>query len=49
MYDVGDRVELENGKIVTITKIAKTSEGIIYGYGKPAVVIEQEIIRKIED
>ena len=50
-YQIGDKVELESGKIVTITKIGNAVDRIepIYGYGNPAVIIEERIIRKIED
>lgn len=48
-YEIGDKVELESGKIVTITKVGKCMDGLVYGYGKPPIVIEENIIRKIED
>lgn len=49
VYEIGDKVELESGKIVTITKIGKSINGLVYGYGKPSIVIDENIIRKIED
>ncbi len=50
-YEIGDKVELESGKIVIITKIGSTVDRIepIYGCGTPPAIIEERIIRKIED
>lgn len=50
-YEIGDKVELESGKIVTITKIGRVVDKLepIYGYGKPAVIIEERIIRKVDN
>lgn len=48
-YEIGDKVELESGKIVTITAITKCDIGVLYGYGNPYIPIDEKIIRKIED
>lgn len=50
-YKVGDKVELESGKIVTITKIVGCleNENQCYAYGNPGIVISEKIIKKIEE
>ena len=49
-YEIGDKVELKSGRIVTITNIGRTlSNPIVYFFGNPYVAIDEEIIRKIED
>lgn len=49
---VGDKVELTNGKIATITCVAETLDGqIVYGIGTSPIVIApcENIVRKIEE
>lgn len=49
-YQIGDKVELKSGKIVTITNIGRTlSSPIVYFYGNPYMAIDEETIRKIKD
>lgn len=49
-YEIGDKVELESGKIVKITYINKILDNPkVYFYGNPYMVISEPIIRKIED
>ena len=49
-YQIGDKVELKSGKIVTITNIGRTlNSPIVYFYGNPYMAIDEEIIRKIKD
>lgn len=49
-YEIGDKVELESGKIVKITYINKILDNPkVYFYGNPYMVIPEPIIRKIED
>lgn len=47
-YKIGDKVLLENGKVVTISNITSVMEQIVYGCGNPYCVITQKIIRKID-
>ena len=49
---IGDRIELKNKSIATITFIGESLEGqIVYGVGKaPIIVVSLEnIVRKVED
>ena len=47
-YEIGDKVKLKSGKIVTITNIGRTlSNPTVYFYGNPYVAIDEEIVRKI--
>lgn len=48
-YQIGDKVQLEDGRIVEITGITKVDGKIMYGQGKPYCIIDQKIIKKIED
>lgn len=49
-YEIGDKVQLKSGKIVTITKIGRTlSNPTVYFYGNPYMAIDEEIIGKVEN
>lgn len=51
-YKIGDKVELSNGKISSISFVGETLEGyIVYGCGaNPTVVVSLEnIVKRIED
>lgn len=50
-YQVGDKVKLKNGSIITIREIAKSLDNMAYVYGYPikCIVAEDEILCKIED
>ncbi|MCI8309114.1 MAG: hypothetical protein HFJ45_02660 [Clostridia bacterium] len=47
-YKIGDKVLLENGKVVTISNITSAMGQIVYASGNPYCVITQKIIRKID-
>ena len=50
-YNIGDKVQLKSGKIVTITHIEgtlKTREVYFWG-NKQYIQIDEEIIGKVED
>lgn len=49
-YYIGDKVQLESGKIVEITYIGETLDNPrVYFCGNPYMAISEPIIRKIED